>query len=227
MIKKGGNHINIEDIELNIVLLQVDSIQSEPQRTYDEKVVQMLSKFKESDIDIIIFPELAFTGYIFSSREEIYPLCEEAGKGLHSKIASEISKMYNSYVAIGYPEKDEDDNLYNSCMIFDRTGQLIFNYRKILLYDADKLYFSEGDERKTFELVTLKGKSVKTTVAICMDINYKDFKNHKETPLSDFCEKEKVELLLFLTAWCTKDEKPIKRALLDEKSEAEKLSSLI
>ena len=33
------------------------------------------------------------------------------------------------------------------------------NYRKILMFDTDKLYFSEGTDRFVVEMVSLKGRS--------------------------------------------------------------------
>ena len=55
----------------------------------------------------------------------------------------------NCYVICGYPEK----GFYNSAMVLDRTGQLIENHRKKILFDADKPWCNGGD---CFKNITLK-----------------------------------------------------------------------
>jgi predicted amidohydrolase len=67
--------------------------------------------------------------------------------------------------------------LFNSCYVLDRNGNIVMNYRKILLFGTDKRYFHPGspDQNRSFHLETKLGKTVKCAVAICMDINYKNF----------------------------------------------------
>ena len=98
------------------------------------------------------------------------------------------------------------DVVYNSCYVLDRQGNILHNYRKILMYDTDKRYFTPGEEYLVFELVTLKGHVFKTAVGICMDINYKDFVNFYEFPLACHCRDKDVDLLLFPTAWTMRPE---------------------
>ena len=207
MLKAPNPHLVVtktEKVNLSIVTVQLESVYKDPQQSYSSKVKLYLQKYKGKLIDLIILPELALTGYDMESRSDIFPLCEVQSQGLHYKIAAEIAKEYKSYVALGYPEKCENsDALYNSCYVLDRTGELVYHYRKILLFEVDKRFFSEGKKMGFFMLKNLQGKSIKTSVAICMDINYKDFVNFDEYPLSEYLEKEDIELLIFPTAWTT------------------------
>jgi predicted amidohydrolase len=91
----------------------------------------------------------------------------------------------------------------------DRKGGVIHNYRKILMYDTDKRYFTPGSERIVFDLITLKGKTARTSVGICMDINYKDFVEFWEFPLAEFCRDNDIDLLLFPTAWTLRPEEEV------------------
>lgn len=43
----------------------------------------------------------------------------------------------------------------------DRKGEYLGNYRKILMYETDKKYFSEGKERFVLNLKNLEGESFK------------------------------------------------------------------
>ena len=87
-------------------------------------------------------------------------------------------------------------------MVLDRQGNLVLNYRKILLFDTDKRYFHPGcpDQPRSFDLITTLGKTLKTSVAICMDINYKNFLDFYEFPLAWYLTDNKIEVLLFMTA---------------------------
>jgi len=207
------------EIELVTVIVQLNSIYKSPKETFEKKVNPFLAAYLKKPKDIIVFPEMALTGYDFEKKEDVLPLCEQAGKGYHFDVASTIAKVHKSYVLMGYPEKYVDcegnETLYNSCIIVDRNGELVLNYRKILLFDVDKRYFEPGSQRNTFMLETLKGDKLKCAPAICMDINYKDFKNYNETPLADFLAEESVDVLLFPTAWTEWDidvSKPVSAA---------------
>lgn len=101
------------------------------------------------------------------------------------------------------------DVLYNSCYVLGRDGTLLHNYRKILMYDTDKRYFTPGEHQLVFDLLSLKGQTVRTAVGICMDINYKDFVDFYEFPLANFCRDNDVDLLLFPTAWTMRPEEEV------------------
>ena len=85
----------------------------------------------------------------------------------------------NCYTVGGYAEDYQDENgkqyYYNSCYIIDREGGLFLNYRKSFLYETDKIWASEGQGFKAFEISNHEGKKFKATVGICMDINPYEF----------------------------------------------------
>lgn len=56
-------------------------------------------------IDILVLPELAFTGYNFSSRAEIKPYLEPTTAGVSTDWAKHVSKALGCHVLVGYPEK--------------------------------------------------------------------------------------------------------------------------
>lgn len=58
-----------------------------------------------SKLDIIVFPEMSFTGYNFTSPEEALPLAVAAGEGEEFQFASKVAVAVNSYVAFGYIER--------------------------------------------------------------------------------------------------------------------------
>ena len=120
-----------------------------------KKLEIMLEKYKRSHlIDLIVFPEMALTGYVFDSLNEIQNSLEEYNNGKTFDFCSKISKKLNislyrlnCYVFCGFPEKCVEENkevYYNSYLITDRDGTALPSYKKTFLYETDKVIFSSN-----------------------------------------------------------------------------------
>ncbi len=131
-----------------------------------------------------MFPEISFSRYCLDKQQAL-EFSEKAGEGQNYLFAKEIALKINSYVIVGYVEK-EGDKLYNSAIVVDRSGKVIGNHRKKLLYESDKKWCSEGDSMTDVSIINTDGEILRMGVAICMDINYKDFVNEQEYELADY-----------------------------------------
>lgn len=84
-----------------------------------------------------------------------------------------------AYVAFGYMEKEVTSEgsfkLYNSAAVIDRNGVLLLNHRKWHLYFNDKFWAQEGNSFPSFTLYNTQNQAFQCSLAICMDINPKDF----------------------------------------------------
>lgn len=158
------------------------------------------------DIDILVLPELALTGYNFPSRTSIAPFLEERDNGPLASLARELSRKFGCVTVIGYPERDT--KTYNSAMVVDKEGKVIHNYRKTHLFETDETWGCTENQDKDFKLVSVqfsKGghvKVVKMTVGICMDLNPYKFTapfNAFEFALS--CYKQNSDIVVVPTAW--------------------------
>ena len=66
-----------------------------------------LEKFSVADnIDLVIFPELGFSGYFFADGEDIGPVLEYSNEGPTFDFCSAQAIRLGSYVVCSYPEKD-------------------------------------------------------------------------------------------------------------------------
>ena len=75
--------------------------------------------------DILILPEMAFTGYVFSSREEIEPFLESPNLRCPSITwAKSTAQKLSCFVCVGFPELSDDSKAYNSMAVVDRNGDL-------------------------------------------------------------------------------------------------------
>jgi 5-aminopentanamidase len=112
--------------------------------------------------DIVVLPELFATGYVFESREELASLAEEEGGPTFVALA-EMSRRTGGAIVAGIAER-AGASCYNSCFVFAR-GEVIGSYRKIHLFDREKLFFEPGD--RGFSVVDWGG--VKLGLLICFD----------------------------------------------------------
>ena len=112
--------------------------------------------------DMLVLPELFATGYAFKSAQEVAELAEETGEET-TRFLSEISASCNSTIVAGFIER-EGLNCYNSALITDPYG-LIRTYRKIQLFNKEKLWFSPGNRAPE----VIKSGGMKIGIMICFD----------------------------------------------------------
>ncbi|XP_044717222.1 carbon-nitrogen hydrolase domain-containing protein [Hirsutella rhossiliensis] len=128
----------------------------------------------ESDLDLLVLPELAFTGYNFKSLQDISPFLEPSGSGITALWARTTALKYNCIVTAGYPEKVDvapkwptGPEYYNSVIVVNGDGETIVNHRKSFLYHTDKTWALEG---RGFHDGFIPGLG-NTSIGIGMDIN--------------------------------------------------------
>lgn len=109
-----------------------------------EKIAAMVREHAEADL--LVFPELATSGYEFVDEDEVFELAEPFEAGPTSQLLAELAAEMSTTVIVGYPELDVETGLcYNSCQMATPEGKLK-NYRKIHLFDREKILFTPGDK---------------------------------------------------------------------------------
>ncbi|MFH0882133.1 MAG: nitrilase-related carbon-nitrogen hydrolase [bacterium] len=96
------------------------------------------------NVDLLVFPELATSGYEFLNVAELATMAEEFIEGQTSCRMKRLARETGTTVVIGYPEQ-KGQRFFNSSMLATPDGTLM-NYRKIHLYDRENDLFSPGDE---------------------------------------------------------------------------------
>lgn len=118
-----------------------------------EAAESLLSSIQPGQIDLLVLPELAFTGYNFPSLKAIEPYLEETTKGQTTTWAIQTARRLHCYVFAGYPETWTDANkfyptqtpmYFNSLVMVSPDGAVVANYRKSFLYYTDETWASEG-----------------------------------------------------------------------------------
>jgi predicted amidohydrolase len=97
---------------------------------------------------LFVFPELMTSGYAFASRAEARALAETPGgraahaPGLHALAAWARARKVS--VIAGFPEKG-GARVFNSSVLLGPDGRVRDVYRKLHLFDDEKLWFAPGD----------------------------------------------------------------------------------
>ncbi|KAG9255378.1 hydrolase, carbon-nitrogen family protein [Emericellopsis atlantica] len=140
----------------------------------------VLNRADPEDLDLLVLPELAFSGYNFKNLRDISPFLEPSGSGISSLWARTIALKYDCTVIAGYPEKVDPSSkwptgpeYYNSAIIVNGDGETIGNYRKTHLYRTDETWALENPEGFYKGFIPGLGH---TAIGICMDLNPCQFK---------------------------------------------------
>lgn len=98
--------------------------------------------------NLIVFPELALSGYDFFVSETVSQMEKEAmTEPLAGEICQEIAraaKENNIAIVFGMPEAAEG-KFYNAAVYVDNRGELL-SYRKIHPFGKENLFFQKGDQ---------------------------------------------------------------------------------
>ncbi|MHA2161950.1 MAG: nitrilase-related carbon-nitrogen hydrolase, partial [Candidatus Thorarchaeota archaeon] len=102
---------------------------------------EVLELATSRNVDVLVLPELANSGYVFNSLDEADSLAELIPNGEFSKLLIEWSRE-GGFVVAGICEKTSD-GLYNSAGVF-AEGKHLATYRKIHLFDKENEWFNSG-----------------------------------------------------------------------------------
>lgn len=95
------------------------------------------------DFDLLVLPELAFSGYDFHDRDELHALAESFHDGPTATLLRELARERNTVIVAGYAER-APEGCYNAAMLMCPDGAA-HNYRKIHLFNREQDVFLPGD----------------------------------------------------------------------------------
>jgi predicted amidohydrolase len=119
-----------------------------------------------SGAQVVVLPELASSGYVFESVEEARS-CAEPAAGPTLQSWSRAAADGDAVVVGGFCELGDDGLLYNSAALVDATG-VVAVYRKIHLWDREKLFFEPGLECAP----VVETRFGRIGVQVCYDLNF-------------------------------------------------------
>lgn len=125
-----------------------------------KKVVKALSAV---DADLVVLPELPFTGYMFRDRRELRSLAEDPRESAIVAGLVDLCRKRNFHVVTGFAERS-GERIFNSSLLAGPRG-ILDTYRKIHLFNTEKKIFDPGDTAPSVKRV----RGVRIGMLICFD----------------------------------------------------------
>lgn len=104
------------------------------------RIVKALSG---AEADLIVLPELPFSGYYFRDRAEVKALAEDPATSPTVASLQALCRERDFYLVTGFTEKQRD-KYFNSALLIGPEG-VMHTYRKLHLFNQEKHWFDPGD----------------------------------------------------------------------------------
>lgn len=109
----------------------------------DVNTSRIVDDIERTDADVIVFPELATTGYFHTGPEEVARIAEPLG-GAHISRIIAAAEAASKVVVCGFAE-NHDGTFYNSCVLAGKGLTQPQVYRKTHLFYKETLGFAPGN----------------------------------------------------------------------------------
>jgi protein N-terminal amidase len=223
-------------MRLKVACVQVDPTHGDPRDSMNRADVLLDRLTRDDGVDILLLPEMAHSGYVFSDAKDAERVAE-TDEGPTVRWCARHARRLQCVVLCGYPRlvpgsgagdgSRAGDVMYNALCVIGPDGETIAHYHKSFLYVVDKTWATEGDGFLSLCLpvrrslrASEEGEGgiappalddrapttdeffVSATVAICMDINPREFEAPWEAyELASHVASQRSSLLLFASAW--------------------------
>ena len=150
---------------MKVTCIQMDMQLGMPQENF-RHAAQLVAQAMEESPDVLVFPETWNTG--FFPKENLEALCDQDGKQVKETFSA-LAAKYAVNIVAGSVSNFRDGKVFNTAMVFDRTGTCIASYDKTHLFTpmGEDNYYTPGDHLCRF---TLDG--VSCGLIICYDVRF-------------------------------------------------------
>lgn len=160
--------------------MRVAAVQFKPKlkdpRTNLQRMVELATQAAEKGARLVVFPELAVSGYSFMSKQDAEGFAEtlqNPGQGARSPslvIMRALARKLDIHLIWGVLERSVGtDNLFNSQVLMCPDGEFE-TYSKINLFANDFLYVTSGKRNPPIRNIVVDGSPYKVGLLICRDI---------------------------------------------------------
>ena len=138
----------------------------------EKQVFTLLENAASGGADLAALPEV----WPCQGSSEQVRAAAEPIPGPRTERLSEVASRHGMWVQGGSVLELDDDRVFNTSLLFDRSGELVASYRKIHLFDADppnavpsreSAVFSAGDQ-----VVTAETEFGRVGLSICYDLRF-------------------------------------------------------
>ena len=163
----------------------------------ESNLAKVLSALQNVDADLIVLPELAFTGYYFQNRSELMSMSEDPETSAIVNGLTRLCRERDFFLVTGFAERSAD-KIFNSALLIGPQG-VLHTYRKLHLFNTEKQYFDPGDK----PLETIDVRDARIGMMVCFDwafpevarilsLQEADILCHPSNLVLDWCHKAMV-----------------------------------
>ncbi|HIC88772.1 MAG TPA: carbon-nitrogen hydrolase family protein [Anaerolineae bacterium] len=135
--------------EITVAVVQMQPVLAEPEENLQQMSEYVRHVCTEQPVDLIVFPELATTGYECGLR--FTQMAERVPDHAVNLLAKDAAQ-FNTYIAFGMPTKEKVESvIYNAAVLIGPEGEVVGEYRKLHLKGEERLAFRAGYRIPTFE----------------------------------------------------------------------------
>jgi len=171
----GGGDVKRRFVRLGVYQCDNEVTGFEERLSVMERVAQ---DAKRRGCHLLAFPELFTSGYAVGFQTMVAESFDPIpGASPRLDAIRDMAKKHAIALIVGYPERRHDSEdasdvrqCYNSAVVIDSNGGLVFNYRKTHLYaEYERSIFIPGGSWPAISKFG-EGGGVATTVIICWDV---------------------------------------------------------
>ena len=160
---------------MRVACLQMDMLLAKPEENFSH-AAELVKRAMKDKPDVLVLPETWNTG--FFPRENLQALCDRDGSRVR-QVFGALAERYQVNIVAGSVSNVRDGRVYNTAMVFDRTGACIASYDKTHLFTpmGEDNYYTPGDRLCTFVL-----DGVKCGLIICYDVRFPELTRSLTVP---------------------------------------------
>lgn len=160
---------------MKVACLQMDMLLAKPEENFSH-AAELVKRAMKDKPDVLVLPETWNTG--FFPRENLQALCDRDGSRAR-QVFGALAERYQVNIVAGSVSNVRGGKVYNTAMVFDRTGACIASYDKTHLFTpmGEDNYYTPGDRLCTFVL-----DGVKCGLIICYDVRFPELTRSLTVP---------------------------------------------
>lgn len=160
---------------MKVACLQMDMLLGKPEENFSH-AAELVKRAMKDKPDVLVLPETWNTG--FFPRENLQALCDRDGIQV-KQVFGALAERNQVNIVAGSVSNVRGGKVYNTAMVFDRTGVCIASYDKTHLFTpmGEDNYYTPGDRLCTFVL-----DGVKCGLIICYDVRFPELTRSLTVP---------------------------------------------